>query len=79
MREPKFKCPLCKCVFFSKEDLEYHKFTHFRPTRSGNGEIAPLEVFPELRPFLEYGKILKLGKWNYTLLRDGKTIYRWRE
>jgi len=79
MSKPKFKCSLCKCVFFTREDLEYHKFTHFRLTRSGNGEIAPLKLFPELQPFLEYGKILKLGKWNYTLLRDRKTIFRWRD
>jgi len=78
MSEPKYKCPCCNCVFSTKIDLEYHKKTHIKKTRNGKGEIFPLELYPNLIPILRDGKTLKIGSYNYVLLRDGKTIYRWR-
>ena len=77
--KPKFKCPICKCRFFTEVDLEYHKKIHIRKTRSGEGEIFPLKLYPELASYLIERKTLKIGEYNYTLLRDGETVYRWRD
>jgi len=79
MSKPKFKCPLCKCMFFSKDDLIAHKKTHIKKTKDGNAEIFPIELYPELIPILMERKPLKIGEYNYVLLKDNKTVYRWRD
>jgi len=73
-----YKCPVCNCYFATKIDLYHHKKTHWKKTRSGKGEIAPADLFPELKPILEDYKTIRLGPYVYVLLRDGKTIYRER-
>ena len=79
MNEIMYKCPCCNCVFSTRIDLEYHKKTHIKKTRNGKGEIFPIELYPRLIPILMERKPLKIGQYNYVLLKDNKTVYRWKD
>ena len=70
------KCPLCNCYFFTNVDYEAHIQTHWRKTRSGNGEWLPVEGDPDLAKMLNIVGTLIKGKYKYMLIADGKIIYR---
>ena len=50
--------------------------THWRKTRSGNGEWLPVEGDPDLAKMLNIVGTLIKGKYKYMLIADGKIIYR---
>ena len=73
-----YKCPVCDCFFATKHDLYSHKKTHWKKTKNGLGEIAPAKLYPELANLLRDHHMITLGEYNYILLSDGETLYRWR-
>ena len=70
------KCPLCNCFFFTNIDYNAHLETHWKPTKNGKGEWLPAEGDPDLAKMLNIVGTLVKGGYRYTLIADGKIIYR---
>ena len=73
---PGRKCPLCSCYSATNIDYEAHMKTHWRKARNGEGEWLPAEGDPDLAKMLNIVGILVKGGYRYTLIADGKIIYR---
>ena len=71
------KCLLCSCCFFTSVDYEAHMETHWKTTRSGNGEWLPAEAAPNLAKMINMVGTLIKGGYKYVLI-DNKIIYRTR-
>lgn len=70
------KCQYCNCRFFSNIDYEHHIRTHWRKAKHSDGEWLPAELDPHLTHQLRIVGKLVMGGYRYTLLPDGKVIYR---
>jgi hypothetical protein len=72
------KCQYCACQFFSQADYESHLKTHWKMAKSGEGEWMPCESDPYLTGRIRNSGSLVLGGYRYSLIGDGKILYRTR-
>jgi hypothetical protein len=72
------KCRYCACQFFSQTDYESHLKTHWKPAKNGEGEWMPSETDSYLTSRIRNSGSLVLGGYRYSLIGDGKILYRTR-
>lgn len=69
------KCPACEFYTFSREDLEAHKQTHWKPSRNSDGEWMPCECDTYLTARARQNGSFVLGNYEYCLI-ENKVLYR---
>ncbi|MBS7656783.1 MAG: hypothetical protein QXI71_04195 [Candidatus Bathyarchaeia archaeon] len=72
------KCRYCTCQFFSQSDYEAHLKTHWKQAKNGEGEWMPCELDSYLTERIRNSGALVLGGYRYSLIGDGKILYRTR-
>jgi len=73
---PGRKCPLCECYFATDVDYESHMETHWKKAKNGKGEWLPANGDPDLARMLNIAGTIVKGGYKYTLIADGRIIYR---
>ncbi len=72
------KCRYCSCQFFSQVDYEFHLKTHWKQAKNSDGEWMPSEDDSYLTSRIRNSGSLVLGGYKYSLVGDGKILYRTR-